>query len=112
MSTAKALKKIILLLTLITVTALGISSLVQAEWQPPIGIPTPPFGLNEVAPTRPNPWTTAVPGYYYVEWSATNATDTNNPYGTPTLPRKTIPLVLPAGSVVELHGTYGYRHSS
>ncbi len=32
------------------------------------------------------------------------ATDTNNPNGTATKPRRTIPTYLPAGSVVEVRG--------
>ncbi len=44
------------------------------------------------------------PYTHYIDNTAQNATDTNNPYGTPTLPRKTIPFDLPAGSVLELHG--------
>jgi hypothetical protein len=81
-------------------------------WQPPLGIPMPPFGINEAAPPMPNPWTTPAPGFYYVDATAPGATDSGNPYGTPGRPRWTIPLSLPAGAVVELHGTYDYSHAS
>jgi hypothetical protein len=84
----------------------------QTAWVSPVGIPAPPFGINEVAPASPNPWTSAVPGFYYVEPSNASSTDTSNPYGTPAKPRKTIPNPLSAGSVVELHGVYTTAHRS
>ena len=83
-----------------------------AQWTPPIGIPAPSFGITNVAPAVPNPWTVSTPGFYYVEPGKTASTDTSNTYGTPAKPRKTIPTSLPAGSVVELHGTYDFSHSS
>lgn len=83
----------------------------QPAWKPPVGIPMPPWGLNEVAPAAPSPWTTARAGFYYVEESRAIATDNNNPYGTPALPRRSIPTVLPAGAVVEVHGTYTRVHT-
>jgi len=88
----------------------GLAASAHAQWTPPLGIPAPPFGLNEVAPATPSPWTTEVPGFYYVD--GTNGTDNNGTYGTPAAPRKTIPFTLPAGSVVELHGTYDQSHSA
>jgi hypothetical protein len=81
-------------------------------WSPPAGIPVPPWGINESAPAAPNPWLASTPGFYYVDESNGNATDTSNPYGTPARPRRTIPTILPAGSVVELHGTYTRLHTS
>ncbi len=87
--------------------ALGLALRAEA-WTPPVGIPVPPFGITEVAPAVPSPWTVPTPGFYSVNTTATNATDLNNPYGTPARPRQTIPLTLPAGSVVEVHGVY-YR---
>ena len=84
----------------------------QTGWVTPVGIPTPAFGINEVAPASPNPWTSAVPGFYFVEPSNSASTDSSNPYGTPGKPRKTIPTLLPAGSVVELKGTYSTPHRS
>jgi hypothetical protein len=53
-----------------------------------------------------------VAGFYYVDESAAGSTDSGNPYGTPGLPRRTIPNNLPAGSVVELRGTYTRNHTS
>src|SRR5580765_6812271 len=77
-------------------------------WQPPIGVPAPPFGITQQAPARPDPWTAPVIGYYYV--NEASGTNVNNPYGFPAHPRKTIPQLLPAGAVVELSGTYNNRH--
>jgi hypothetical protein len=54
----------------------------------------------------------STPGFYYVDKSNAAATDSGNTYGTPALPRRTIPLSLPAGSVVELHGLYDEPHNS
>jgi hypothetical protein len=83
-----------------------------------IGIPTPPFGVNEThrmydsEPNR-NPELTyyASPdaGYYthYVDWEDVNATNDDNLFGTVATPRKTIPYRLPAGSVVEVRDTGG-----
>jgi hypothetical protein len=85
---------------------------VEAAWAPPIGIPAPSFGINEVAPATPNPWTVSTAGFYYVEPTKAASTDASNPYGTPAKPRKTIPWVLPAGAVVELHGIYDTAHGS
>jgi hypothetical protein len=89
-----------------------LSAPVHAQWQAPIGIPQPSFGIAQVAPAAPSPWTTAVTGFYYVDATKAAATDTTNPYGTPAKPRKTIPNSLPAGSVVELHGAYTRTHTS
>lgn len=83
-----------------------------AQWTPPIGIPMPSFGINEAAPPRPNPWNSAVTGYYYVDRTHPSATDNSNPIGWPAKPRLTIPLTLPAGAVVELHNTYTKGHTS
>lgn len=85
---------------------------VLAQWTPPIGIPMPTFGINEAAPPRPNPWNSAVTGYYYVDRTHASATDNSNPFGWPAKPRQTIPLTLPAGSTVEVHNTYTKAHTS
>jgi len=82
-----------------------------------VGIPTPPFGIDETyrmydAPNNRNPSLTYCEssggGYYthYVDYNNPNATNTNNPYGSPEKPRRTIPNPIPAGSVVEVRGTY------
>jgi hypothetical protein len=82
------------------------------SWRPPLGIPAPPFGITDTAPSSPNGWTAPAEGFFYVDATNRNARDIGNPYGTPAMPRLTIPLVLPAGSVVELHGVYDQPHSS
>ncbi len=90
------------------------------EWIAPIGIVTPEFGINE------SHWMYSEPGAtynygngseayrmgddgpytHYVDNSHANATDSNNPFGTPDKPRKTIPTDVAAGSVVEVHGSF------
>jgi hypothetical protein len=91
---------------------LSISTVHAQTWTPPIGIPAPPFGIIEKAPASPSPWTVPTTGFYYVDGSSPAATDTSNPLGTPAKPRATIPSSLPAGAVVELHGTYDWSHES
>ena len=91
---------------------LAVSSSRAATWAPPAGIPAPTFGIAESAPAVPTPWAAPTDGFFYVDATQSNATDNANLYGTPSRPRKTIPTVLPAGSVVELHGTYDTDHSS
>lgn len=75
-----------------------------ASWTSIIGIPEPGFGINETAPSTPTPWSSGVPGFYYV--GGEGSTDTANPYGYPGHPRATIPNPIPAGAVVELHGNF------
>jgi len=92
-------------------------------WQPPIGIPEPEFGIFETHTmyqgqtydfgSGPEPYRDAGNGPYthYVDNTHPSATNSGNPYGTPELPRLTIPRGLPAGSVVEVHNgadTWGY----
>ena len=91
------------------------------SYTPPIGIPAPEFGIEEShtmysAATfdfgnGPEPYRDAGAGPYthYVDKTHPNATDTDNPFGTPDKPRLTIPKNLPPGSVVEVHnGPYNY----
>jgi hypothetical protein len=75
-------------------------------YTPPVGIPKPPFGTEEVAPSWPAGWPGAeVPGYYYVDSTHPNATDSGNTYGYPARPRATIAeITYAAGSYVEIHG--------
>jgi len=75
-------------------------------YDPPIGIPDPKFGIDDQRPTRPKNWVTEKPGYYYINYQS--GTDSRNTYGTPRHPRRTIPIPIPAGSYIEVHGTY--RH--
>lgn len=64
---------------------------------PPIGIPAPSFGIDEVAGSYT----------HYVDRTHPSATDTSNPNGSASTPRLTVPTTLEAGSVCEVHGT-GY----
>ena len=89
-----------------------VSRAAAQSWTPPIGIPAPAFGIVEKAPPAPNPWTVPVAGFYFVDAAKPAATDNSNPFGTPARPRRTIPRTLPAGSVVELRGTYDASHTS
>jgi hypothetical protein len=90
----------------------------EAVYTPPLGIPKPDFGVEEVAPGDPPSWSatpqSATPLYYYVCPSCPGATDTANPNGYPAKPRLSIPIpftgggaALPAGSRVVLSGTFG-----
>ncbi|HZP49307.1 MAG TPA: choice-of-anchor Q domain-containing protein [Vicinamibacterales bacterium] len=96
----------------VAIVLVAAASNAAPAWTPPIGIPAPTFGIAESAPAVPSPWTAPTDGFFYVDASRPDATDTANLYGTPTKPRATIPTVLPAGAVVELHGTYDADHSS
>jgi len=84
----------------------------SAQWTPPIGIPAPSFGIFETAPPSPSPWASPTPGFYYVDASKSGSTDSGNSNGTPGRPRATIPIDLPPGAVVELHGTYDASHAT
>lgn len=82
----------------------------MSTWTPPLFITAPPLGLTEVAPAPPTPWTTPATGFYFVYEAG--GTDTNNPFGTPLAPRRTIPLNLPAKSTVYVYGPYTQNHTS
>lgn len=73
-------------------------------YSPPVGIPDPGFGIDDVRPNRPVDWSSEIAGYYYVSYDT--GTDTGRTYGTPAAPRKKIPNPVPAGSYVEVHGVY------
>ena len=90
------------------VTIASLCAMASAKWTPPIGIPVPPFGIEEtVLDYYP-------PGYYtyYIDNTSPNATDTNNAYGSPAKPRMTLPVTtlradFPAGTVIAIAaGTY------
>ena len=84
--------------------ALLCSATVVTAWVPPIGIPYPPIGIDEVRPADPASWPgSATAGYYYVN-NAVSCTDTANTYGYPNNPRCTYPTTLTAGSVVTIAG--------
>ncbi len=73
---------------------LGLGLPIGAQWQPPIGIPAPSFGIENEAPAFT----------HYVDNTHPNATDSGNPNGSRSVPRLTVPTSLPAGTVVEVHG--------
>jgi len=78
----------------VAVAALVLAVSPAGAWQPPTGIPTPPFGITEVA----GPFT------HYVDNTHAAATDSSNANGSPSKPRLTVPTALAAGSVVEVRG--------
>jgi hypothetical protein len=75
-----------------------------------MGVPSPGFGITEVAPAVPGSWTAPVRGFYFVDEA--KGTDEKNPYGMPGRPRRTIPNILPAGAVVTVRGKYTRAHGS
>lgn len=114
----------------VSVSELGAVTIDVASWTAPVGVPEPQFGLNEThmmyagedpaTPGQlytydygsgPEPYRIGPAGPYthYIDNTYAGATDSGNPFGTPDHPRVTIPLNLPAGSVVEIHGgPYNY----
>ena len=74
-------------------------------WRPPIGVPTPEFGIREVV-NLPDPWSGPVAGFYYVDNTHPDATDSDNPNGYPEQPRLSIPglMNLEAGTVIYVAG--------
>ena len=74
-------------------------------WEAPLGIPVPGFGITQTAPATPASWTAETTGFYYVD-SKSGCSDSRS-MGTPSAPRCSIPSNLPAGAVVEVHGTLG-----
>lgn len=101
----------------------------EANWTPPVGIPTPSFGITNshwiyhpdlgsktynygsgLVPYRTNEFG---PYTYYVDPDAPGATDSGNPYGTPGTPRVTFPYPLIAGDVVQLGaGNYSFNNAT
>ena len=88
---------------------------VAQAYTPPVGIPEPPFGIDDTVSMYDSatydfgsggtsyPDAGNGPYTHYVDPSDASATDSSNIYGTPGTPRVTIPRDLPAGSVVEIH---------
>ncbi|MBT2161123.1 right-handed parallel beta-helix repeat-containing protein [Zobellia barbeyronii] len=72
----------------------------------PIGVPDAWISPDIESPERPSSWETELAGYYFVEYAV--GSDTDNTYGTPSSPRKTIPNPVPAGSYVVVAGNYNY----
>ena len=88
---------------------------VAEQYIPPIGIPAPPFGINESHTMYAGQYYAAGgfnyrdagngPYTHYVDSTDPTATNVGNPYGTAATPRASLPLgTLAAGSVVEIHG--------
>lgn len=85
-------------------------------FEPPIGIPDPAvdFGweIDRATPAWPASWSAGPPtptaNFYYIDNTAGNATDSGNTYGSPAVPRLTIPEgALLAGAFIYVHaGTY------
>jgi hypothetical protein len=85
-------------ISLVGVLAVIVARPAAAQWTPPMGIPTPPFGISEQAPA-PNIFVDEANG------------DDGNPC-TAAKPCATIPRSLAAGSVVSVIGQYTFAHSS
>ncbi len=94
-----------------------IFNLAQAyAYVPPVGIPIPSFGIDQTHTSYAGKNYVAGgfvyrdggngPYSHYIDNSnsTTPCSDLSNLYGTVATPRCTIPLILSAGSVVELHG--------
>jgi len=106
--------------------ALAVAAPASATYDPPVGIPAPSFGIDESHTMYDDatydfgdggtdyPDAGNGPYTHYIDNTDPNATDTDNPYGSPDKPRATIAtytLTLPAGSVVEIHGgPYDVEH--
>ncbi len=105
MKVKQHIKSKLFLLSLLLMIGLG-QNLMAQNYQPPVGIPAPSFGIDEQAPAQPTSWPSAEEiNYYYIDNTHVNATDSNNTYGYPDKPRMTIPEIsYAAGSVVEIHG--------
>lgn len=96
-----------LLSSILLLCSLAFTSGVNANaWQGITGIPEPAYGVNVDAPAHPDDWATATAGFYYVDKSSPAATDSGNSFGSRSRPRLSVPSSIPAGSVVEIHGTY------
>ncbi|MCG8488898.1 MAG: hypothetical protein MI756_15595, partial [Chromatiales bacterium] len=78
-----------------------------SDYIPPLGVPAPDFGIDNVAPALPTNWGSNQDGFYYVRSGGGNSGN-----GYPDDPRSTIPDPIPAGSVVVIEGTYTTKHES
>ena len=83
-------------------------------YTPPIGIPSPTFGIEQQH-TAYAGQTYAAGGFiyrdsgngpfsHYIDNTSMNCTDINNSFGTIDSPRCSIPTSIPIGSIIELHG--------
>ncbi len=79
---------------------------VSAQWDAPVGIPQPAFGINEshTMYAGQSGYMDAGNGPYthYVDNTSSSCSDSGN--GTESQPRCSIPTSMPAGAVVEVHG--------
>lgn len=97
-----------ILFSLFFLVFLSVNIFAQASW--PIFLPIVEWGNVEPAhdniPTRPNAWPSMeFENAYYIDNTNSLATDTNNPFGYPDLPRMTIPeITYAAGSYIEVSG--------
>ena len=83
------------------------------KWKKPIGVAVPEFGIEQKHTMYSGRFFEAGqfnyrdngngPYSHYID-NSQSCTDTNNPFGTANHPRCTIPINLPEGSVVEVHG--------
>ncbi len=85
-------------------TALAIVPTALA-WDPPVGIPTPSFGIEETVQSE---YGSSSFYTHYVNQNHSASTDSNNSNGTSSRPRRSIPQNLPAGSVVIIEGNYDH----
>jgi hypothetical protein len=76
------------------------------DYSTPIGVPDAWISPDIESPDVPEVWETELAGYYYINYAT--GSDTDNTYGTPTAPRRTIPYPVPAGSYVVVSGNYNY----
>ncbi|MES9924539.1 MAG: hypothetical protein ABW152_10620 [Candidatus Thiodiazotropha endolucinida] len=90
-----------------TLATLLLAQDAQADYTPPIGIPAPSFGIDNVAPATPADWNLNLDGFYYVRSGGDNSGN-----GFPADPRSTIPDPIPAGSVVIIEGAYTTKHET
>lgn len=72
-----------------------------ASYTPPLGVPMPAFGITQTVAS-----VYGSDGFYthWVDPTHPNSTDSSNPNGSPTKPRKGIPGNVAAGSVVVIAG--------
>jgi len=85
------------------------------DYRNPIGIPTPSIGIYEASPQAPAQWPdSAAAGHYYIDNTHPAADDTDNSWGCPDRPRKTLPvwLSLAAGMVVDIRGNPALENGS
>ncbi len=95
-------------LLIISLLSVSLYANASSNYVPPIGIPMPSFGLNEVAPALPSPWNSDVSGFYYIKSGGSNSGN-----GYPGNPRNAIPNSgIPAGAVVVIEGQYNTAHLS